>query len=45
MMPPRSLLAAVFAFSILPQSYEPKMRLTRGSPVTAFTRTSQKTAP
>jgi len=44
MMPPRNWLAAVLALRILPQSNEPRKRLTRISPVTMFTRTSQNKA-
>ena len=45
MMPPRNWLAAVLALRMRPQSNEPRKRLTRGSPVTALTRTSQNCAP
>ena len=44
MMPPRNWLAAVLAFRMRPQSNEPRKRLTRTSPVTMFTRTSQNRA-
>ena len=44
MMPPRNWLAAVLALRIRPQSNEPRKRLTRISPVTMFTRTSQNKA-
>ncbi len=36
MMPPRNWLAAVLALRTRPQSNEPRKRLTRASPVTAF---------
>ena len=45
MMPPRNWLAAVLGLRMRPQSNEPSKRLTRGSPVTALTRTSQNCAP
>ena len=45
MMPPRNWLAAVFGLMMRPQSKEPRKRLTRTSPVTALTRTSQNIAP
>ena len=45
MMPPRNWLAAVLGLRMRPQSNEPRKRLTRGSPVTALTRTSQNIAP
>jgi hypothetical protein len=44
-MPPRNWLAAVLALTMRPQSKEPRKRLTRASPVTSFTRTSQNMAP
>ena len=44
MMSPRNWLAAVLALRMRPQSNEPRNRLTRTSPVTAFTRTSQNKA-
>ena len=44
MMPPRNWLAAVLALRMRPQSNEPRKRLTRTSPVTLFTRTSQNKA-
>jgi hypothetical protein len=44
-IPPRNWLAAVLAFTMRPQSKEPRKRLTRVSPVIAFTRTSANIAP
>ena len=45
MIPPRNWLRAVLALRMRPVSNEPRKRLTRGSPVTALTRTSQNIAP
>lgn len=45
MMPPGNWLAAVFVFRIWPKSNDPRNQLTRISPVTALTRTSQNIAP
>lgn len=44
MMPPRNWLAAVLGLRMRPQSKDPSRRETRGSPVTALTRTSQNIA-
>ena len=44
-IPPRNWLAAVRGLMMRPQSNAPSSRVTRGSPVTAFTRASQKMAP
>src|ERR687893_1404948 len=44
MMPPRNWLAPVLALRMRPQSNEPRKRLTRISPVTALTFTSQNMA-
>jgi hypothetical protein len=44
MMLPRNWLAAVLGLMMRPQPNEPRNRLTRVSPVTALTRTSQNSA-
>ena len=44
-IPPRSWLAAVFALTTVPMSNTPTHRVTRTSPVSGSTRTSQNCAP
>jgi hypothetical protein len=44
MMPPRNWLVAVFGLRMRPRSNAPRTRVTRISPLTSLTRTSQKIA-